>query len=253
METCSSVKIRYDAFMSEQPSGFLLINKPAGITSHDVIDDLRRKTGIKRIGHAGTLDPFATGLLLVAVGRSATKHLQQLVGHDKTYEATFVLGATTSTLDPESEIIQGEPFTKPEALIKEAASKLIGAIDQIPPMHSAIKVGGKKLYQLARKGVEIERKPRRVTVHTFDITHFDPQKNGTMEVDVLISCSSGTYIRSLARDLGANLGSTGYVKRLKRTHVGSFSLNESTDLTDLTSNNWLTFLKTPEEMHIDAP
>ena len=146
-------------------SGFLLIDKPAGMTSHDVVDQLRNLSGIRKIGHAGTLDPFATGLLILAISRKATRQISQFVKRDKEYVATFVLGATSDTLDKDGKIVRADEvktFT-PEQ-IKAAMLELTGAIKQIPPMYSALKVKGKKLYELARQGKEIEREPRPVTL-----------------------------------------------------------------------------------------
>lgn len=235
------------------PSGFLLIDKPAGITSHDVIDALRRVTGIKKIGHAGTLDPFATGLLFVAVGREATREIQQFVGRDKDYEAVFVLGATTETLDPESAIQVTTPSPSLNRRgIGEAMKKLTGEIEQIPPMHSAIKVGGKKLYELARKGKEVERKSRKITVHEFALTGDPQEHSGLLKIPVHISCSSGTYVRALARDLAEKLGTTGYVESLRRTKIGSFDVENAQKLDEITAENWLTFLKSPNDVGIDG-
>lgn len=213
----------------------LLIDKPAGITSHDVIDVLRRKTGERTIGHAGTLDPFATGLLLVAVGREATKHLQEYVGLDKEYEAEIVLGVHSDTLDPEGPLRDVSiPADLTPEKIKSAMQKLTGEIEQIPPMHSAIKIGGKKLYELARKGIEIKREPRNVRVNEFKI--IGPIRLMSpigLMFPVLISCSSGTYIRALARDLGFLLGTEAYVSSLRRTKIGEFRIENATRLNEL--------------------
>lgn len=235
-------------------SGFLLIDKPAGITSHDVIDRLRRATGIRKIGHAGTLDPFATGLLLVAVERSATKHLDKLVGMDKTYEAEFILGATTPTLDPESAIVEDvQSVENVDANgIKAAMSQLTGNIEQIPPMHSAIKVGGKKLYELARKGQEIERKPRPVTIRDFSLLGEIRSEDGKLILPVHISCSSGTYVRALARDLAEALGTIGYCRALRRSSIGPFNVSTAATLDEINADNWSEWLKSPQEMGIDA-
>lgn len=222
-------------------SGVLFIDKPAGWTSFDVVAKLRRITGIKKIGHAGTLDPFATGLLIVAVGKEATKKIDAFVKLGKTYEATFVLGATSTTQDPEGTICLAENIeTRMEKReIEQALARLTGTIEQIPPMHSAIKVNGQRLYKLAREGKEVERKPRRVTVHTFDILDY-----AWPELRVHILCSSGTYIRALARDLGEILGVGAYVSQLRRTSIGDFSVENAISLDTLTPENWQTFLKT---------
>lgn len=230
-------------------SGFLLIDKPAGMTSHDVIDELRRRTGIKKIGHAGTLDPFATGLLFVAIGREATRELGKFVGCDKTYEAEFVLGATTATLDTESEVEKsGQVVKYSGGQVTLAMQRLTGEIEQVPPMHSAIKQGGQRLYKLARQGETIERAARPVTIHRFELMGEPDEVDGTMIIKVEISCSSGTYIRALARDLAQELGTVGYVRTLKRTELGPFELNQANQLADLTAQNWPTRLLTVSQL-----
>ncbi len=224
---------------------FLLIDKPAGITSHDVVDKLRRITGEQTIGHAGTLDPFATGLLIVAVGRDATKHLQKYVGLDKEYEAEIRLGETTATLDPESEVIDASKreghrivITKDE--LKAALKMLTGEIAQIPPMHSAIKKGGKKMYELARQGIDMKLETRPVTISEFKLTskaEIDYRLPVTIQARIV--CSSGTYIRAIARDLGQSLGSNGYLTSLRRTKIGAYAIKDATTLKGLTSDNWI--------------
>lgn len=234
---------------------FLLINKPAGITSHDVVDRVRKITRERTVGHAGTLDPFATGLLIVGVGRESTKHLSKFLGMDKAYLATICVGRTSTTLDPEGEI--SAPPTphkwgelRPEAL--EAAMKsLTGEIKQIPPMHSAIKIGGKKLYELARKGIEIDRPPRSVTIRRFElVAHLAPTlslagKGVTTPFDVraIVECSSGTYIRSLARDFGEKLGTVAYLTALERSAIGPYRLEDAVRLDDLSPETWQTVAK----------
>lgn len=225
---------------------FLLIDKPAGITSHDVVDRVRKITGERTVGHAGTLDPFATGLLIVAVGRESTKDIAKYVGLGKEYEAEIVLGATTETLDPESEVIMmntksGQPIVIEQTELEEAIKSLTGDLMQIPPMHSAIKVKGKKLYELAREGKEIPREPRAVRVDAFEL--LSPLNALRYELpatlNVKITCSSGTYIRALARDLGEKLGTGGYLTALRRTKIGNFSVNNAIALDKLNQENWL--------------
>jgi tRNA pseudouridine55 synthase len=224
---------------------FLLIDKPAGITSHDVIDKLRRITGERTIGHAGTLDPFATGLLIVAVGRDATKHLQGYVGMDKEYEAEIKLGETTTTLDPESEVIdvskqEGHRIVVTKDELKAAMKKLTGEIKQVPPMHSAIKKGGKKMYELARQGIEVELEARPVTIHEFKLTSkAEADYRLPVTIETRIVCSSGTYIRALARDLGQSLGSGGYLSALRRTKIGIYDVKNAANLKTLTPDNWI--------------
>ena len=216
--------------------GFLLIDKPDGMTSHDVVARVRRLTGEKRVGHAGTLDPFATGLLVVGVGRVATREFPKLVGLGKEYEAEFLLGATSDTDDRTGTVlVSSESFVVSGEQIAEAMKAFTGPISQIPPNYSAIKIGGKKMYEAAREGKPMVAKPRDVTVYSFDLldhslltTHDKPT------FPVRIACSTGTYIRSLARDLGAKLGVGGYVQELRRTSVGPFRVEEAIPLKTLT-------------------
>ncbi len=226
-------------------SGFLWIDKQAGMTSHDVVNRLRRITGIRKIGHAGTLDPFATGLLIAAVKREATKTIDSIVKKRKTYAATIVLGATSETLDTESqEIIDPNPPTLSKTAILTAMQDLTGDLLQTPPMYSAIKVKGKKLYELARKGETVEISARPVTIYDFSLLG-EPTVNekGLTIITAHIDCSSGTYIRALARDLGVSLGTTGYLSALRRLSIGEVSVNDAVTLDELSAENWQTFLK----------
>ncbi|MFA6522514.1 MAG: tRNA pseudouridine(55) synthase TruB [Patescibacteria group bacterium] len=224
----------------EQNIGFLLIDKPTGISSHRVISILRRVTGIDRIGHAGTLDPFASGLLIVGVGREATRELDRFLHLPKVYEAVFVLGETTDTLDPDSPTQPGRLCTADDETIKKALKQFEGHLEQIPPMHSAIKVGGQKLYNLARQGIVIERKPRPVTISEFVLTGPIEREDGLVRLPVRIACSSGTYIRSLARDVATALQTVGYVEALRRMSIGPFSVESAQNATDLSEENWKT-------------
>lgn len=215
--------------------GFILIDKPEGITSFDVVARLRRLTGEKRIGHAGTLDPFATGLLLVAVGREATRELQKFVGLPKHYEATFVLGATSTTDDVKGEIsesVSTKHLTKEE--VEDAIRSFKGSIDQVPPTYAAIKVQGKKLYELARAGKPTLVEPRRV--HIYSIIPLSDLSN-ISNLSLHIHCSSGTYIRSIARDLGVKLGVGGYVSELRRTSIGPFVITDAMTFDQLNQTN----------------
>lgn len=228
---------------------YLLIDKPAGLTSHDVVYKVRRITGEKRVGHAGTLDPFATGLLIVGVTRESTKHLGELLGRGKAYEATIRLGATTETFDPEKPEIVDEAATGRTLSVEEidaAIASFVGDIKQIPPMHSAIKVGGKKLYELARQGETIEVAPREVTI--YEMTRTSDASSVSLPLDITLTCrvSSGTYIRAIARDLGAKLGTTGYLTSLRRTSIGDNDLTQAVKLEDLKPENWLDFAKNSE-------
>lgn len=214
--------------------GFLLVDKPTGITSHDVINRLRRISGQRRIGHAGTLDPFATGLLIVGIG-STTKKLAEMVGLDKEYEAIFVLGARSETDDPEGPITPtANTRIVSRVEIEKAMKKFIGEIDQMPPRYSAIKIKGKKMYELARKGKVIERKPRKVRVDLFKLIS---ASDNNLRLKVRVKCGSGTYIRALARDLGEELKIGGYVEQLRRTKIGSYSIQQAAPLSQLTSDN----------------
>ncbi len=213
--------------MSVPVDGLLVVDKPAGMTSHDVVARCRRVFGQRRVGHAGTLDPDATGVLLVGLGR-ATRLLRWLTGLPKRYTGEVVLGVATSTLDSSGEVTgrwDMARVTLEEARV--AAASLTGEIDQVPPMVSALKVGGRRLHQLAREGSEVERAPRRVTVERFELSlppgrSADPHGGGpVLALDV--TCSSGTYVRSLAADLGEQLGGGAHLRALRRTAVGPFT------------------------------
>jgi len=215
-------------------TGFLLIDKPAGITSHDVVDRLRRLTGTRRIGHAGTLDPFATGLLIVGVGREATKRLSGITGSEKEYVGTLVFGATSDTQDGTGSIVPTPAAVMPDlASIKAALPRFLGRIQQVPPMYSAKKIGGRKLYELARAGQEVARQPVEVEIKTFEVTDFDPPR-----LAFRVRCSAGTYIRTLSHDLGATLGCGAYLEVLRRTMIGERHVDAAAKLEDLTTDNW---------------
>lgn len=219
-------------------SGILLVDKPGGMTSHDVVARARKALGTRRIGHAGTLDPMATGLLILGV-EASTRLLTFIVGLDKTYEATIRLGATTDTDDADGTI---ETMTDAAALtassISAGIAELTGEISQIPSRVSAIKVGGRRAYELARSGEEVELAARRVTVSRFDMLRErrPPEGAGTarfVDLDVVVDCSSGTYIRALARDLGSALGVGGHLTALRRTRIGPFGLGGAAAVDDL--------------------
>jgi tRNA pseudouridine55 synthase len=200
-------------------SGLVAVDKEAGWTSHDVVARCRRIFGQRRVGHAGTLDPDATGVLLVGLGR-VTRLLRFLTALPKTYTTDIVLGAATSTLDASGEVLRTYDMTHvtPE-MVRAAAAALTGEIEQVPPMVSAVKVGGRRLHELARQGIEVERAARAVTVYRFD-TEPDPDRAGVYRAEV--QCSSGTYVRVLAEDLGRALGGGAHLANLRRTHIGSF-------------------------------
>ena len=205
-----------------------LIDKPLEWTSFDVVKKVRNALKIKKVGHAGTLDPLASGLLIVCAGKM-TKQIETFMGQEKEYTGTFVIGATTESFDLEKPVI---PVSDPSSIslsqVQEAAAKLTGNILQIPPMHSAIKVDGKRVYESARAGKEVKMEPRPVEVREFEITRFEGD-----EIDFRISCSKGTYIRSLARDMGEILGVGAYLKKLCRTRIGSYRLEEARELLSL--------------------
>ncbi len=216
------------------PSVFIIIDKQVGPTSHNIVDKLRRITGIKKIGHAGTLDPFASGVLLMAIGRKATREISNYVKLDKRYEAELFFGATSSTHDPEGVITTTENIKKPSLeQIQDVIEKFIGEQEQVPPMFSAKKVGGKKLYQLARAGKTIERQPSIVTIMSIKILGYKWPK---LVLD--IECSSGTYIRTLGKDIGAKLKVGAYLTNLKRTAIDKFLLQDSVLVDDLDKENW---------------
>ncbi len=200
----------------------LLIDKPYRWTSFDVVNKLRYVLKIKKIGHAGTLDPLATGLLIVCVGKM-TKRIDEFMGLEKEYTGTMVIGQTTPSHDLETEVSAPQDISAiTHDMIVEASRNFVGEISQLPPMHSAIRVGGKRAYAFARKGNEVELKPRTVEVREFEITDVRPP-----EVDFRIVCSKGTYIRSIARDMGTTLGVGAYLAALRRTRIGTFSIDDA--------------------------
>ncbi len=200
-----------------------VVDKPAGVTSHDVVGMLRKRFGERQVGHAGTLDPDATGVLVVAVGM-ATKLLRFVEKTRKRYVGEVVLGIETSTLDAAGEVTARHDMAGVTAdQVRRAAEGLTGDIEQIPPMVSAIRVDGKRLHELAREGIEVEREPRPVTIHAFDVTPTDDPLRYLIEVE----CSAGTYIRTLAADLGAALGGGAHLAALRRTAVGSFTIDQA--------------------------
>lgn len=202
----------------EDPCGVAVVDKAAGMTSHDVVARARKVLGTRKVGHSGTLDPDATGILLLGVG-PATRLLRFLTDLPKTYTAEFVLGVETSTLDDSGEVTATHAMAVTPDEVRAAAAGFLGDIDQVPPMVSAIRVDGKRLHELAREGVEVEREPRRVTVHRYEVEPTDDPLAYRVEVE----CSSGTYIRSLAADLGAALGGGAHLRDLRRTRIGSFA------------------------------
>ena len=204
------------------PSGVLLVDKDPGMTSHDVVAIARRSMGIKKIGHCGTLDPMATGLLMLVVGR-ATKIQDLLMSEDKQYVGTITLGTTTTTQDAEGDVVEErEVGVLGENVIRRAFEKYSGNFEQIPPMVSAIKKDGVPLYKLARKGKEVKRDPRPVYV-----TDYELRKISLPQIDFTVSCSKGFYVRSYAHDIGDTLGCGGHLSALRRTRSGEFTLERA--------------------------
>jgi tRNA pseudouridine55 synthase len=210
---------------AREMEGVLLVDKPQGLTSHDVVYRLRRKLGMKKIGHAGTLDPMATGLLIMLIGK-ATRISQYLMSTDKVYEGEATFGIVTDSQDAEGEVMETRPVPDlPETAVREAMKGFLGDQYQTPPMHSAIKVDGVKLYHLARKGEEVEREPRFVRIVSFDLLSF-----GLPKLSFRLHCTKGTYVRTVAHDLGQKLGCGAHLSALRRTASGKFDLRDALTL-----------------------
>jgi tRNA pseudouridine55 synthase len=204
-----------------QPGGLLLIDKPAGITSHDAVYRVRRALDVKKVGHAGTLDPMATGLLLIGVGR-ATRLLRFLGDLPKLYEGMGLLGVETSTLDAEGDVVRESPVDVSEEQLRTTMERFVGDIEQVPPAYSAVKVGGEKLYRAARAGREVQAPPRWVRVYAFNLRRFESPR-----FDFRVRCSGGTYVRSLVADVGAALGCGAHLAALRRTAIGPFRVEDA--------------------------
>lgn len=220
--------------MSVEP-GLVVVDKPAGVTSHDVVARVRRLAGTRKVGHAGTLDPMATGVLVLGLDR-ATRLLGHLMLTEKAYDATVRLGAATTTDDAEGEVTAtaspADVAGLDEATIRAAFAEQVGDIEQVPTAVSAIKVDGKRAYQRVRDGEQVELKARPVTIHSLDVLDVRPG-DGTCDVDISVRCSSGTYIRAIARDVGARLGVGGHLAALRRTAVGPYDLAVASTLAEL--------------------
>lgn len=214
--------------------GFLVVDKPPGITSHDVVDVVRRCLQTRKVGHAGTLDPDATGVLVVGVGK-ATRLLSASQQHPKCYRATAAFGLATTTQDASGETIhETEASHLTEEDVALALKAFVGEIEQVPPMVSAVKVGGERLYKKARRGEQVERPARPVTIHSFELISFSPGARPIAELEVC--CSSGTYIRTLIHDLGQEVGSGAHMRTLRRTRAGGFGVEEAIALDTITSD-----------------
>ncbi|MDO8753795.1 MAG: tRNA pseudouridine(55) synthase TruB [Anaerolineales bacterium] len=233
-------------------SGALVVDKPVGMTSHDVVQAIRNGTGLRRAGHTGTLDPRASGVLVILVG-PAVRLSEYVSASDKRYQAIIRLGGSTDTFDAEGLVtLSKDPLTVTEAQFEEALKTYIGEIEQTPPPYSAVKVQGRKAYEMARQGEEVELAPRKITVHHLEVLEWTPP-----EVVIDIHCSSGTYVRSLANDIGIKLGCGAYLVGLRRTKSGRFTLRDSVPLRKLqeafTAGNWYQYLIPAAEALGDWP
>ena len=208
-------------------NGILIVDKPEGWTSQDVVSKLRGVLHEKRVGHGGTLDPMATGVLPVFVGR-ATRAVEFFEHAEKAYETTLLLGTTTDTQDTTGTVLETRPVTADEAAVRALLPRFTGVQQQLPPMYSAVKIGGKKLYELAREGKEIERKPREITVFSAELLHFENNS-----ARLRIHCSKGTYIRTLCHDIGQALGCGGCMAALRRVQAGAYRLADAVTLDEI--------------------
>jgi tRNA pseudouridine55 synthase len=209
---------------ADVPPGLLLVDKPGGMTSHDVVARARRVLSVRKVGHAGTLDPMATGLLILGVG-AATRLLGYVGGHDKTYEATIRLGQATVTDDREGEVLSAVSTTDvDDAAVRAVLAAQTGPLQQVPSSVSAVKVDGRRSYDRVRAGEAVELAPRSVTVHSLEVHRIDRPTPDLVDVDVTVNCTAGTYIRAIARDAGAALGVGGHLTALRRTVSGPFSV-----------------------------
>ena len=208
--------------------GILIVDKPQGMTSHDVVDFIRKQFGLKKVGHAGTLDPMATGVLVILIGKY-TKSSNSFLSADKEYDATLMLGATSDTGDAWGRVEKGassEGIGKEK--IEEVFNKFTGEIEQVPPSYSAVKFKGKKLYELARLGINVKVEPRKVSIKELNI-----YKISMPEISFTVTCSKGTYIRQLSADIGSALGCGAYLSRLRRTRSGGFKVDEAIGIDEL--------------------
>lgn len=224
------------------PEGFLVVDKPGGMTSHDVVSAVRRATGVRRVGHAGTLDPMATGVVVVAIGR-VTRLIRFIQDLAKEYLATGVFGVATDTLDADGAVLEREPMEVTAGAVETLIPRFVGSIDQIPPMVSALKVGGERLYDIARRGEVVEREARRVVVHELEMTDLVP--GPYPEVSFRVVCGKGTYVRSLVNDLARAMGGRAHLIRLRRTRVGSLTLDRAVTVDRLAA--YTDHLLTPAE------
>ncbi|MGL5808608.1 MAG: tRNA pseudouridine(55) synthase TruB [Nocardioides sp.] len=227
---------RLSSTSQETSSGVVVVDKPAGLTSHDVVNRVRRLAGTRKVGHAGTLDPMATGVLVLGVNR-ATRLLGHLASRDKSYDATIRLGISTVTDDAEGQVVERRSAAAIDpAQVPDALAEFVGDIDQVPTAVSAIKVAGRRAYDRVRAGESVTLTPRPVTIHRLEVGGMrsgSAHDNEFLDVDIQVRCSSGTYVRAIARDLGATLGVGGHLTALRRTAVGAFGLDRAATLEDL--------------------
>ncbi len=228
------------------PTGLLILNKPTGLTSHDVVAHVRRITQTRQVGHAGTLDPMATGVLVVCLGK-ATRISEYLLGHDKRYRAKIRLGVETNTYDADGAVTATCKVNVDRADVENALQRFVGKIQQVPPMYSAIKRQGQKMYELARQGIEVVREARSVVVYSIELLDFQ-----TPDVTIEVTCSAGTYIRSIAHDLGAASGTGAHLIELTRTASGPFTLDQALELEQL-EEQWPAHLRSIDEALSDWP
>ncbi|MBD3246461.1 MAG: tRNA pseudouridine(55) synthase TruB [Candidatus Omnitrophica bacterium] len=215
-----------------EKEGILLVHKPSGMTSHDVVDEVRRALRMRRVGHAGTLDPLAEGLLVILVGR-ATKLFSRFVGFDKEYIGKLKLGEVTTTGDSEGEVVRREKYdTVGSEEVNSVCARFRGELEQVPPMVSALRVKGKRLYRLARKGVTVRRQPRKIHIHRMQVREID-----IPYVEFFVHCSKGTYVRKLAEDIGEALGCGAHIVSIRRLKIGPFSLNDAIALDEINESH----------------
>lgn len=237
--------------MIKEPDGVLLVHKHAGVTSHDIVGKIRRLYQTKKVGHTGTLDPMATGVLVILIGRAA-KACEYLVCDKKTYRAGLRLGLTTDTEDTTGTVLTECENIPTEAQLQAVLPSFRGKIKQIPPMYSALKVGGKKLVDLARQGIVVEREAREIEIFSLTATPTESTSDYTLDV----SCSGGTYIRTLCADIGASLGCGGVMSSLERTEISGFSIENAhtiADLEEMETEKRLSLLMPTEELFSDLP
>lgn len=230
--------------------GFLFVDKPGGMTSHDVVAAARRGLGIRKIGHAGTLDPMATGLLVLGVGR-CTRLIRFVQGAPKTYLGRVVFGVATDTLDADGAIVDRAPMPVTEEDVVAAAARFVGTIMQVPPMVSAVKMGGRRLYEMARRGVEVEREARPVEIHSVEVVDFAPSEYP--EAVIRVRCGSGTYVRTLADDIAGALGGRAHLAELRRLSIGSIEVTEAVPLEALAGDDAASLLVAPGSALRDLP